>query len=271
MRILVTGYKGFIGQNMVKALDGHHVEVYEWGEGEVHLSNLDRVIHLGAISSTAYRDVQQIMLQNYDFTVDLINRCRAADIPIQIASSASIYGPDNQTFCETDKPDPRTPYAWTKYLVEHYCHSLLGGPPVQLFRYFNVFGPHEDHKGDQASPYHQFAKQALQTGKVRLFEGSEGFRRDFVHVSSVIKTHQLFWDIDSSGVWNVGTGHTKSFLEVAQEIGGEIEWIPIPDHLKNSYQTYTCANLESLWRTLNGSDYDLSGLFSGMEWNQEGK
>lgn len=242
MRILITGYKGFIGQNMVKAMADHDLVLHEWGDS-YRLKGIDRVIHLGAISSTTYRDVPQIMKQNYVFTVALVNECMERRIPIQIASSASVYGPDNKTFVETDKPDPRTPYAWTKYLVEHYCESVVTTAPLQLFRYFNVYGPYEDHKGNQASPYHQFAKQAKETGRIRLFEGSENFKRDFVPVEQVIETHQAFFDVEQSGVWNVGTGQAKSFLDVAREVGGAIEWIPFPENLKVGYQSYTCADM----------------------------
>jgi ADP-L-glycero-D-manno-heptose 6-epimerase len=248
MRVLITGYRGFIGQNMVNALSNYDLALYEWGDGQVPL-NVDWVIHLGAISSTTYTDVRQIMLQNYTFTKNLVDFCQLRMIPIQIASSASIYGPQNTTFREDDPPDPQNPYAWTKYLVEHYCQSLNPTAPIQLFRYFNVYGPHEDHKGDQASPQHKFVKQARETGKVRLFKGSDRFSRDFVPVETVIDTHVQFFKVKESGVWNVGTGQPKSFLEVAQEAGGKIEWIDVPVEIKG-YQTYTCANLSKLENTL---------------------
>jgi len=254
VHILITGHRGFIGQNMINALkDDHGLSFYEWGDPDYDLDGVDFVIHLGAISSTAYRDVRQIMKQNYHFTVELMEACSARQIPIQIASSASIYGPDNTTFVESDPPDPRTPYAWTKYLVEEYARTHFLNCPVQLFRYFNVYGPHEDHKGDQASPYHKFQAQKDRGEKIRLFEGSENFKRDFVHVDTVINAHLRFMDLPVSGVWNIGTGTAKSFVEVAEEIGGEVEFIPMPEVLKSGYQAYTCASVAKFLSTISGS------------------
>jgi ADP-L-glycero-D-manno-heptose 6-epimerase len=250
MRILITGYKGFIGQNMCKALVDHHdLALYEWGDKPLSLDKIDWVIHLGAISSTTCTDERAIKTQNYDFSVDLISECVRREIPIQIASSASVYGTRNTTFKESDRLAPQGLYAKSKAAVEAFCSELNSRTPVQLFRYFNVFGPHEDHKGNQASPYHQFRKQKETRGVIELFEGSREFKRDFVPVEKVIQTHIKFFSLRESGVWNVGTGKAKSFYDVAKEVGGTIRWVPMPKSIKANYQTYTCANMNKTEKT----------------------
>lgn len=256
MKILVTGHKGFIGKNMVKALEKDHTVVgYEWGEGKYDLTDVNLVIHLGAISSTTYTDTRQLLIQNLYFTEKLILECCDRGIPIQIASSASVYGTENQTFCESDPPAPKNYYAFSKLMVEEYCNTHEFPIPVQLFRYFNVYGPGEDHKGNQASPYHQFTKQAIENKVIRVFEGSEEFKRDFVPVERVIDVHKKFFDIPMTGIWNLGTGTSTSFMEVAKEVAlkhhATIQTIPMPDNLKSSYQKFTKANLTNLNEVLS--------------------
>ena len=209
MRILVTGHRGFIGQNMVKALSDHELALCEWGD-QYSLHGVDRVIHLGAISDTRCQDWSALLEQNVNFSIALIDQCQQHGIPIQIASSASVYGPNNTTFCEDDPVAPANLYARSKAMVESYCREMKPTSPVHVFRYFNVYGPHEDHKGDQASPFHKFREQA-KTGTIRIFEGSSGFKRDFIHVDRVIDVHKKFFKVDESGIWNVGTGETLSF------------------------------------------------------------
>ena len=261
MNILITGHRGFIGQNMWKALESEHNLVgYEWGDAIYSLRGIDHVIHLGAISSTTYTDTRQLLLQNYHFSAALVENCNKAGIPIHIASSASVYGIDNRTMVETDFPAPRNHYAWSKYLMEEYCMSRVWNVPVQLFRYFNVYGPMEDHKGDQASPIHKFNLQA-KTGKITLFENSENYVRDFVPVEYVIDIHKKFFRIGESGIWNVGTGETKSFWTIAQQAIGDsdctIHTIPMPENLKSSYQAYTKADQTKLRQTLKKYSLDL--------------
>ena len=250
MRILITGYKGFIGQNMVKALSDHDLDLCEWGD-EYSLYGIDRVIHLGAISDTRCQDWVALRRQNVGFTITLMERCQRAGIPIQIASSASVYGPNNTTFKETDPVAPANLYAESKALIEEYFHTMRPVAPIQIFRYFNVYGPHEDHKGDQASPFHKFREQA-KTGTIKIFEGSENFKRDFIHVDEVIKVHRKLLIFLGSGIWNVGTGKTMSFLDVAHlaanEFSAKIETIPMP--ILGGYQMYTCADMTKLNRTL---------------------
>ena len=253
MKILLTGYKGFIGSHMFRALEkhGHHVSVYDWGEILPSVMEQDWVIHMGAISSTTERDVEKIMQQNVDFTEQLYEACHTFGINFQYSSSASVYGLVS-TFREDAELDPRTPYAWSKYLTERYIQRHPMGARTQMFRYFNVCGPEgEEHKGSQASPYAQFKRQAEQTGKIRVFEGSDKFLRDFVPVSKIVETHLKFLDVKESGVWNVGTGQPRSFMAVAEEFGVPIETVPMPDILKDSYQKYTCADMTRYNTTLS--------------------
>ena len=105
-------------------------------------------------------------------------------------------------------------------------------------------------KGGQASPFMQFKRQAEETGQVRVFEGSERFLRDFVPVQQVVDTHIKFFDVPESGIWNVGTGKTTSFRQVAELYSSNIVEVPMPDVLKSSYQTYTCADMTKTWKTL---------------------
>lgn len=249
MRILITGYRGFIGQNMVKALKEHTLSYYEWGDSEYDLNNLDLVIHLGAISDTRCRDWAALKRQNIDFTINLIDQCQHLNLPLQISSSASVYGLKNTTFLEDDITDPANLYAKSKSIVEEYFKSITPVSPIQIFRYFNVYGPHEDHKGDQASPFHKFKLQSLQ-GCINLFEGSDEFKRDFVPVDTVVNIHKAFFNLNQSGIWNIGSGIARSFLSVAEEIGGPIKFIPMPEDLKSNYQAFTKANLNKLNNTL---------------------
>jgi ADP-L-glycero-D-manno-heptose 6-epimerase len=248
MNLLITGYKGFIGQNAVELLkDRYNLTLFEWGENFPSLNNIDCVMHFGAISSTTETDVEKVMCHNYDFTIGLIDACAARGIPLQFSSSASVYG-KNTEFKESSKVDPKTPYAWSKYMVEKY--ATRNNSHVQCFRYFNVYGKHEDHKGSQASPYHQFRKQAETLGEITVFEGSDNFKRDFVPVEKIIEVQESFLTKPVRGVWNVGTGEVKSFLEVAESFNVPIKTIPMPDNLKGSYQSYTCADITELNKVL---------------------
>lgn len=260
MKILITGSRGFIGSHAVsfwQKQNAHQIVTYEWDENTLpRIEGLDWVFHFGAISSTTETDVAKVMRQNYDFSVWLYEECRKHDVNFQWSSSASVYGL-GQDFKETAPVDPRSPYAWSKYLFEHYVAHNPIHVRCQGFRYFNVYGANETHKGSQASPYHQFSIQARSTGIIKIFEGSEHFHRDFVPVEQVLKIQYEFvrQDINENGVWNIGTGRTRSFLEVAQEnaqqYGALIERIPFPEHLNHSYQKYTCADLSKLKSTLN--------------------
>jgi len=259
MKILLTGHKGFIGGHLYRALqsDGHNITTYEWGDSDNNLSTvgLDWVIHIGAISSTTEKDVDKVMRQNYDFSCNLLDSALSNGVNFQYSSSASVYGLTS-SFREDAPVDPKSPYAWSKYMFERFVQTRKEyaksiNRHIQGFRYFNVYGPEgEEHKGDQASPYYKFQYQAQTTGKIKLFEGSNLYLRDFVPVRTVVDVHLKFLNVDQSSIWNVGTGDPKSFLQVAKEIikkyPADIEYVPMPVNIKDQYQKYTCADLTEL-------------------------
>lgn len=254
MRILVTGHKGFIGSNIAQYLlsKGHDVEGWEWMPGVIpSTEDYDWCIHTGAISSTTFTDVDQILEQNFEFSVRLAQVCENFGTNLQYASSASVYGPIDH-FREDGPLLPQSPYAWSKYLFDRFINQFQDEfeITIQGFRYFNVYGPGEEHKGDQSSPYTKFTKQAKENGVVKLFEGSKDYARDFVCVEDLCQLHEKMFDVTTSGIFNAGTGRAVSFDTVGRTIAkkyqADIEYIPMPEQLKSQYQKYTCADLTKL-------------------------
>jgi len=261
MKILVTGHKGFIGSNIALYLmqQGHEVEGWEWEPGIIpSTEDYDWCIHTGAISSTTYTDVNQILEQNFEFSVRLAQVCENFGTNLQYASSASVYGDWTPTHFKEDGPLlPKSPYAWSKYLFDRFVNQFIDEfeITIQGFRYFNVYGQGEDHKGDQASPVHKFAKQAKENGQIDLFKNSENYLRDFVCVEDLCRVHEKMFDVKESGIWNVGTGRAVSFDTVAdcisRKYNAKINHIDMPENLKGQYQEFTCADLTKLNNTID--------------------
>jgi ADP-L-glycero-D-manno-heptose 6-epimerase len=252
MRVFITGHKGFIGQNMIKSLPvDWSVSTFDIQDkpdarpADFNLQDVDAVIHLGAISSTIETNVQKVMDQNLSWSIELADECKKHNIMFQFASSASVYGKSDMMMKETFICRPLNIYAQSKHLFEQYLLTQDKNFVWQAFRYFNVYGRHEQHKGAQASPFTQFAKQAKETGVIKVFEGSEHYYRDFVHVDKVVDTHLKMLSKLQNGIFNIGTGKPRSFMDIAKDVAvaynAEIETIPFPKHLKAHYQYYTCA------------------------------
>jgi len=248
MKLLVTGSEGFIGKNLIKFLSiDHEVEGFEYTPNVYpDPSKYDWIIHLGAISSTTETNVDKILTQNYEYSTRLLQMCDQMGTNFQYASSASVYG-NTHFFNEECAVSPQSPYAWSKYLFDRFVEqagefNIL----VQGFRYFNVYGPHEEHKGNQMSPISKFINQAKQNGVIKIFENSENYMRDFVSVFDVCEVHKQMLDADVSGIFNVGTGKCVSFKQVAETIAkkhhAKIEEIEMPDSVKKHYQSYTKAD-----------------------------
>lgn len=260
MKILLTGHKGFIGSNLYKKLiKENRVDTYDVLDGYIRPKELvkgkyDWVIHVGAISSTTENNIERVMDLNVSWSIELFEECVYRDINFQWSSSASVYG-NSKTFSENDELNPMNLYARSKFLLEQYISKRKVDIIWQGFRYFNVYGAGEDHKGEQSSPYSKFERQAKNRGVISVFEGSENYVRDFIHVDEVCNYHVKFMNQTSSGVFNIGTGKTTSFLEVAKTVSNMhksvIETIPFPEKLRSHYQDYTRADMTHTNRILN--------------------
>ena len=251
MKILITGHKGFIGQNLTLYLQNNNALFgYEWQDNNLpEVEGFDWVIHLGAISSTTETDVDKVMLQNYEFSKWLFNECNRKNVNLQYASSASVYGP-YEKFGENDSKQPQSPYAWSKYLFDRWVWGVNHNIIVQGFRYFNVYGPLEEHKRNQASPVTKFIKQAKESKVISLFEGSNSYLRDFIFVGDCCEAHKQLLENKTPGIYNIGTGKPTSFQNIAELIAKKydatIQYIKMPANMQNQYQKYTCADTSKL-------------------------
>ena len=245
--IIVTGSKGFIGQNFLKALKDKEIkEVEKNDSGHFRQSfkdwnKVELILHQGAISHTTSTNLKALQHFNVEFSQWILQQAIKYQIPIKYASSASVYG---HTLTDMN---PLNYYAISKLTVDYWIQDHINEFSfIQAFRYFNVYGEGEENKGDQASPISKFTKQVKEDGKIKLFEGSDKFLRDFIFVDDVV---DIVHNNDKpSGFYDLGTSNPTSFQEVgelvAEKYSGIIKYIPFPEHLKGKYQTYTCAKKE---------------------------
>jgi ADP-L-glycero-D-manno-heptose 6-epimerase len=287
MYIIVTGAAGFIGANIVKALNARGVtkiiavdnhEFIERLQAGVFDGDVEAIFHQGACSDTMETDGAYMMDNNYRYSLTLLDWCLDQEVQFLYASSAATYGA-SKVFQEAREFEaPLNVYGYSKFLFDHIVRrrqvESRGAFRSQVvgFRYFNVYGPREMHKGRMASvAYHNF-NQFRAEGRVKLFEGCDGYgpgeqQRDFVFVEDVAKVNLWFYDNHAkSGIFNLGTGRAQSFNDVAvatvnglrglkdlpplalDELKAEglIEYIDFPEALKGKYQSFTQADLGKL-------------------------
>lgn len=235
-------------------------------KNENYFSNIKAILHHGAISDTTNWDAYLVMQNNYEYSKKIMHWCIKKHIQFIYASSASIYA-NEKIFKEFEENgNPLNVYGYSKYLFDQYVkkfnHDFLNiGSQIVGLRYFNVYGLGEQHKGRMSSVIYQFNNQVLKEGKIKLFKGSHGFqdgeqKRDFVYIDDVIKINLWFMKRPLiSGIFNVGTGVARSFNEVAnlvcqwfenKSIKCKIVYVDFPEDLINSYQSFTCADLQKI-------------------------
>jgi len=302
--IVVTGAAGFIGANLVKALNGRgetdiiavdnltradkfanlvDCEIADYVDKDDFLARLAdgdfdddvaAVLHQGACSDTMEADGRYMMRNNYRYSVELLEWCQDSDVPLLYASSAAVYGGGGVFREERAFEAPLNVYGYSKFLFDQYVRRMLPERTAQVagFRYFNVYGPREQHKERMASVVWHFCRQYTSEGRVRLFEGSGGYadgeqRRDFVSVEDVVNINLDFLEHpERNGIFNVGTGKAATYNAVAaatinacrtaagkprQSVAelvsaGTISYIPFPAALAGKYQSHTEADLRRL-------------------------
>jgi ADP-L-glycero-D-manno-heptose 6-epimerase len=260
MNILVTGCNGFIGKNMVAYLTSQtdwKVDGWDWSEDVNEWPKLNKynwVIHLGAIADMTETDVEKVLKHNLDFSQWLFKECQHQGVNLQYASSSSVYG-DTKDFSEYAECRPQTPYAWSKYLFDRWVFQQPHYSYVQGFRYFNVYGKWMHLRGNRSNFIHKCRQQAKEKGYIEVWEGAEHIKRDWTWVGDVCRLHVDFINtVKGSGIWNVGSGLSHSFLDIAEEIAEqenvELKTIPIPYEEQLRMRQTTCADLNKLKETV---------------------
>lgn len=303
--IIVTGGAGFIGSNIIAALNKRDIRdillVDDLTDGKkcLNLADLDiadymdkddflqaiqsdtldlpvtAIFHEGACSATTEWNGKFVIANNYQYSKAVLHYCLQHGIAFSYASSASVYGSGPVFKEERCQEKPLNMYAYSKFQFDQYVRQLLPNAKTQVagFRYFNVYGPREQHKGSMASVAFHLRNQIKAGENPKLFGAYDGYEaggqsRDFIYVEDLVNTKLWFLDNPQfSGIYNLGTGKAEPFRTIAETVidfyqRGEIEYIPFPDHLKGAYQSFTEADI-SLLRSV-GYEGSFRGLKQGV-------
>ncbi|MDA3797686.1 MAG: ADP-glyceromanno-heptose 6-epimerase [Kiritimatiellae bacterium] len=309
MQTIVTGGAGFIGRNLVARLNekgnDNIIIVDNLGSSEkwknlvglkfddyidkkdfIELvdkgafGDIDAVFHLGACSATTERDANYLMSNNFHYTRTLCNWALWNDIKFIYASSAATYGDGNQGYdddmAKMQELIPLNMYGYSKHLFDLTAMKNGWFDKIAGLKYFNVYGPHESHKGDMRSLINKSYPIIKETRKVKLFKShhpdyADGEQlRDFVYVKDAVEeTINFYENMDVSGLFNCGTGTARSWNDLikalfsAMNIDPDIEYVDMPEALKGKYQYFTEANMSKIRAT--GFNHKFMSIEDGVK------
>jgi ADP-L-glycero-D-manno-heptose 6-epimerase len=307
--ILLTGAAGFIGSAMLWKLNNSGIDdvilvdklhesdkwrnlrkllfadlidrndLFDWLDR--YGDTVKAVIHLGACTDTTEQNVDYFMQINFTYSKSLWRFCSERSIPYLYASSAATYGAGESGYSDDESQitslKPLNPYGWSKQIFDRWVLKQKQSPPLWYgFKFFNVYGPNEYHKGPMASIMYHAYRQATEQGVIRLFKSHRKDcehgeqKRDFIYVKDVVDVLHFFLQSGAeSGIYNVGTGTARSYNDLAAAIFStlnretSIEYIDMPENLRNQYQYFTEARVEKLKNA--GFQGSLHSLESGIE------
>ena len=304
---IVTGGAGFIGSNVVQALtergcddvvvvddltDGHKfvnisdLNIADYLDKDDFIGRLSAdkkfakgitaIMHLGACSETTEWDGRFMMQNNYSYSQKLLHHCLENKAQFIYASSAAVYGGAKEFVEDPLFENPLNVYGYSKIQFDRYVRRVAANAESQVvgLRYFNVYGPREQHKGSMASVAFHFNNQIREEGVANLFMGTDSYGdgeqlRDFVYIDDISNVNLWFLDNPTvSGIFNAGTGRAQSFNDVANAViqwhgKGRIRYVPFPDHLRGAYQSFTQADLTQLRQS--GCDVEFRPVEEGVK------
>lgn len=303
--IVVTGGAGFIGSNIVKGLNERGIsdiivvddltdgtkfvnlvdcqiaDYMDINEFRTKLANdelppLKAVFHEGACSSTTEWNGQYMLDNNFTYSKELLHYCQKNGVQFLYASSAATYGGSAEFIEEPQFEKPLNVYGYSKLLFDQYVRARESELKTQVvgFRYFNVYGPREQHKGSMASVAFHHHQQVQVGENPKLFGAYDGYEagmqsRDFIYVGDVVACNLWFFDHpEVSGVFNLGTGRAEPFKAIADTVidfygKGQIDYIDFPDSLKGRYQSFTQADITRLREA--GFDHRFHTVAEGVQ------
>jgi ADP-L-glycero-D-manno-heptose 6-epimerase len=236
---------------------------------------ISAILHQGACSETTEWNGRYMMQNNYSYSKTLLHHCLENRTQFVYASSAAVYGGSTEFVEDPAFEKPLNVYGYSKIQFDRYVRRVAASSASQVagLRYFNVYGPREQHKGSMASVAFHFNKQIRDDGEAKLFAGTDGYGdgeqlRDFVYIDDICNVVLWFLDNSSvSGIFNAGTGRAQSFNDVANAViqwhgKGKIRYVPFPEHLQGAYQSHTQADLTQLREA--GCDVDFRSVEEGV-------